>query len=186
MLALCGMLAAGRAEALSLSLATATPSIGLGQVALVDVWVSGFDEGQTLRAFDLDLLFDEPPLGYASLEFDVLLGAPGAEAVTSGGALGAGQVDLAESSVLSGAALDGLQGSSFRLAQIGLRGLEPGLAELGFGPAELIGLGAVTLPVTATSGLTIEVLVPEASALATLGLGLAMLALVRAGRRREG
>lgn len=174
-----GLLAAlgpGRAEALSISLSTATPVIALGQVAFVDVLVSDLPEGQALRAFDLDVLFDAPPLGYDSLAFDGLLGAPGAEASTSGGAVGAGAVDLAENSFLAGDALLARQPETFRLARIGLRGVALGTAALAIGPAELIGLGAAELPLAASSGLSIEVVVPEPGVAGMLALGLAALA----------
>jgi hypothetical protein len=170
-----GLLAAGRAEAVSISLVTATPEIGLGQNVYVDVILSGLEEGEALRAFDLDIAFDDLRLGYEALVFDVFLGDPGGDATVAGGLPEAGLVDLAENSFLSGAALQGLQSSEFRLARIALYGLAPGSANLAFAQVELIGLAAAPLPVTEATGLSILV-VPEPVAVAYLLLGIAGLA----------
>lgn len=181
--ALAALLVAGRAEALSISLVTATPVIGIGQVALVDVLVADLPEGQALRAFDLDVVFDAPPLAYASLVFDGFLGTPPAEVITGGGPVASDRVDLAATSLLPGGALLELQTGPFRLARIGLLGVELGSAALGFGLAELVGLGGVPLLVAGSSGLSIEV-VPETSTTVLLAFGLTGLAIGRARRRR--
>jgi hypothetical protein len=171
----CLALASGRAEALSISLTSPSASVPLGGVALVDVWVSDVGEGQALRAFDLAVLFDQPPLGFASLVFDAALGEPGVGALVDGGPSGAGRVDLAANSFLMGDALLELQPAVFRLARIELAGLALGLANVTIGPAEMIGLGAILLPVDSTSGLSLLV-VPEPGVVTALALGLALLA----------
>ena len=181
--ALTALLVSGRADALSISLVTATPVIGIGQIAFVDVFVADLPEGQALRAFDLEVVFGAPPLAYASLAFDGFLGQPPAEAITGSGPIVSGRVEIAATSLLPSDALLELQPDAFRPARIGLLGVELGIAALAFGPAELIGLGGLPLSATGSSGVSIEV-VRETSTTLLLVSGLAGLAIGRARRRR--
>ncbi|HME72279.1 MAG TPA: cohesin domain-containing protein [Myxococcota bacterium] len=126
-LAAASFLAGGPVHALSLSLAPTAVTQDPGLDFSLVLSVGGFGESGTarLQAFTVKLAYDPALLELVSTAFGSQLGVPPTTALANATAA-AGVVTLTENSLLSAAALNAQQPSTFDLATLTFRGLTPG------------------------------------------------------------
>ena len=178
-----------RAQAASLELMPASPSVFAGSPLDVDIVIAGLGAGAapTLAAFDLDVSFLPSALSFVSVSFGFDLGFPGGDAITASGLLGGPlRIDLAAYSLLSNATLNANQPDTFVLATLHFLGLAPGTSPLAITQAVLAntagGPGGNAIVAT-LQGASVDVLpVPEATTVALVGLGVALLGAQRRAR----
>ena len=177
-LASLGVLAllSGPAGAATLSILPSVQGIA-GVPATADVVVSGLTAAGPLGGFEIEILFDDGVLDFASAGFGGGLGAiissdPLDFSADAFGEItpGAGSVLLVQASYLSDLDLDALQSDSFTLATLVLSGHTRGSSALSFGTAvltnafgnEFAGVtlndGAVDVPAPATVPLMLSAL----------------------------
>jgi hypothetical protein len=177
-----------RADAATIALSPATLAPASGSTFSLDVVVSGLGAGvaPSLGAFDLNVAYDPAKLTFSGASFGPLLGTPPSEAITDV-LPGAGSVNLAEVSLLSPAALDGLQPASFTVATLQFVALNetPSVVSVSSGllsdsfanPIGIESLGSATISPTSA--------VPEPGAFLLYGAGLMVVARSSLLRRRS-
>jgi Cohesin domain len=182
-----GLAGALRADAATITLSPATSAPSVGSTFSLDVVVSGLEtaSASSLGAFDLNVAYDPSKLTFSGATFGPLLGTlPGeafADVLPS-----AGSINLAEVSLLSPAALDGLQPASFTVAtlQFVATSATPSTVSVSSGllsdafarPIGIDSLGSATVSPTSA--------VPEPGAFLLYGAGLLVVARSRRFRRR--
>lgn len=128
---LCTMAIAGQAHGASLSLMPDSLTLGVGDTADFDLYISGLgsDGAPSLGAFKLDIMFDQNILAFESLIFGPYLGDPDLSNsfvnTTTPGA-----VELDEVSFLPASDLDSLQPASFPLASLTFTMINLGFSDL--------------------------------------------------------
>jgi hypothetical protein len=178
----------GQALALSLSLSANPPVIKPtfpGNLTNVVLDISGLTAGgpDSLGAFDLDVTFDDSVLELHSVIFGTSLGDEGlGEAITFVDSSTAGVVGLDEVSLLFDFELDAIQGESFTLANIILRGIAKGSSNLGLENVVLSDAFGFQLPDPTLQGANVSV--PEPATLFLLASGFAAMGLWRVRARR--
>ncbi len=128
-------------HALEVSLNPSTQTIGIGDTALVELNISGLEDGAapSLGAFLVEITFDESILSFDSVVYGAFLGDtdPSAFETDIFTTTGAGFISLDEGSLLWDDELDALQSDSFTLAILSFIGLSGGTSSLGFGDVDL-------------------------------------------------
>ncbi len=169
----------------SLALLPALSETDVGGTVSIELAIADLGDGlpPSAGSFDVDLTFDDSLLRLDSVDFGASLGAPlSLQEVLPG----AGEVSLAEVSLLSPGELDALQSDGFVLANLQFTAVEVGTSEVAFADA-LVGDGfGQPLPVEllgpANVVSTAATAVPEPGALALFALGsLVVSAAVRRG-----
>ncbi len=170
-------------------------SVAVGATTTVDLTISGLGamSPPSLSAFDLDLTFNRAVVsvsntlfGSSSAPFDQL-NIGGAGSITQANQPSSGNLHLVEVSLDSSSVLDSQQQASFILAEISLRGVQPGSTALSLSvnalgdsqgnPLAASGVAGGTLSVKGTS------VVPEPASITLLCSGLAMLLALFLGRK---
>ena len=173
-------------QAISIGFQPASQTVALGDPVLVDVVVSDLG-GEIVSAYDLDIGYDAAILSAVSVTFGPFLGDEALFEVFSDFDLSTpGLVDLAQLSLLSDAALLGLQGGdSVVLARLEFGTVGMGVTSLGFtfdSFNDIKGLDAEQLVIEAVAGDVAVIPEPHASLLFALGV----LVFSRAARRSSG
>ena len=129
-----------QAAGITLTVNPMQPSAGVGETTQVDFTISGLGamSAPSLSAFDFDLKFD-PALvsvshtlfGSSSAPFDQL-NISGAGSIAQANQPSPGDLHLIEVSLDSPSVLDSRQQGAFTLAEVSLRGLQPGTTALSF------------------------------------------------------
>ncbi len=179
--------AATDARALTISLTTLSPIVGLGNGFSVDVVIADLAAPglPALRSYDLDITFGPAGLAFApDVVFGAQLGTPDVGSIAEAGLSAPNLLDVAQVSFLSTPTLDALQSStSFVLATLVFRGVALGTHEISLTQIVLGDhLGAALSLELPPEPLLIEVVVPEPISLGLVGLGLGVLGVQR--RRR--
>ena len=128
------------AQAITIQFVPADQTVNLGDLASVDILLSGLGEGvaPSLGSFDLDVTFDPTILVPVSVTFGPFLGDPLDPLETLTAYLFApGLVDLAEVSLLFDFELDALQPNGFPLATLFFDTVGVGTSLLTFSQVEL-------------------------------------------------
>lgn len=171
------------AGAVSITLVPDALVVTAGGGLAIDVFVAGLEgtgDAQTLRAFDLDVLFDPALLALDDVVFDVHLGEPGLAALVDWKEPVAGVADFAESSLVPAADLRAAQPGAFQLVRLDFTALGPGTADLGFGPVELVGVRGVAIADASLAGARVEIApIPEPGALLVFGAALFLVSRAR-------
>ncbi len=173
-------------QAISIGFQPVSQSVVLGDSVLVDIVVSDLG-GEIVSAYDLDITYDAAILSAVSVTFGPSLGNEALFEVFSDSDLSMpGLVDLAQLSLLSDAALLGLQGGdSVVLARLEFGTVGMGVTSLGFTFDrfnDIKGLNAEQLVIEAVAGNVAVIPEPHASLLFALGVVL----FSRAARRSSG
>lgn len=132
---LCSMAAGAQAFGASVSLIPDSQTIGVGDTADFDLYISGLGsyEAPSLGAFELDIMFDQNILAFESLIFSPYLGDPdpsNLETDSSVDTTTPGAVGLYEVSFLPASDLDLLQPASFTLASMTFTMINLGFSDL--------------------------------------------------------
>lgn len=185
------MIFAAPAFCLSFSIDPGAQSIRPGDMAMLELNISGLGDGAapSLGAFDLTIDFDTNFLEFhlPSLVFSDFLGAPDTdlrpgftttfESDTFAALSAPGQINLGEVSLLPVAELQALQPSAFTLASFSFIGLNPGDTSIFLDPVVLSDENGLVL---AELNLSAEVnLVPEPATILLLAIGFGGIALFR-------
>jgi hypothetical protein len=140
-------------------------TVTTGQSVSVDVLISGHAPGATpsIGAFDFNVGYDPAILSPAGVAFAPFLGDPSAGEALTGFSITPGDLEFAEVSLLSPAALDGLQPADFRLATLSFNAAVSGTTSVTFRTATVDDAFGNKLPA-----------VPEPNTLvfAALGIGI--------------
>jgi len=129
----CSLAVAGQALALSISILPSSQDIKPGNIATVDLFVSGLDPSgpDSLGAFALDITYDDTILIFTSVDFGSYLGDPSiGEAMVFFDDSIPGVLYLDEVSWLLDTELDALQPDSFTLATAIFTGIDLGSSSL--------------------------------------------------------
>ena len=125
---LCFMAAGAQAFGASVSLLPDSQTIGVGDTADFDLWISGLGsyKAPSLGAFDLDIMFDQNILAFGSLIFGSSLGSSDSSVDTTT----PGVVALDETSFLLTSELYTYQPESFILASLTFTMINLGFSDL--------------------------------------------------------
>jgi hypothetical protein len=179
-----GLLAAGAAQAATLSLSPA--SIGPvtpGTTLVFDLILSGVgdDANNTVGAYDFDLSYDPAVVSFAGFTYHPFLGVlEDDEVIVASGAAG-GTIDIAAVSLLDEASLVALQPASFAVGTITLVAVGPGAFALAFTQSIVSDVNALDIALTQVDGASVQV-VPEPGTAWLLAGGLAWLGARRRAR----
>lgn len=155
-------------------------TINAGDSGLVSVVIGGTTAGAppSVGAFDLKLAYNPSVVMFTGATFSNLLGNIGLLEALSSTNPGSGAVEVSETSLLSGAALDALQPDTFTLATFAFKGIGNGTSPLTITSALISDANAlnITQSFTLSSG-SITVTVPEPGTALTIMAGVGFLAL---------
>ncbi|MFT7722873.1 MAG: cohesin domain-containing protein [Roseateles sp.] len=182
-LASAALLLACAAQAGTVSLVPSTTTLTAGQSLSVDIMLDDLAPGQSIAAFDIDLVFNAAVLAVNGVSFGSALGVDGIDQFTDA-VLSTGRIDLAAVSLLVDTELLAAQGGAFALATLSFLTLDAGLANLqldtatwpgpmfgdAFGDAVTVAVGAQ--PAIRVTAATHGIPEPGSLALAALALGL--------------
>jgi hypothetical protein len=183
-LALAALLAAGQAEAVTITLAVPSGTVAVGAPVSVTLAIAGLVAGAApgVGAFDVGIAFDPAVLGFQSALFGTgldVFGLGDVQTVTSG----SGTVNLFEVALDTPADLIANQGSAFILATLTFSALASGTSPLTITLNALADAAGGALPATLSgTSITVAAAVPEPQTYLLMLSGLAVLAGV--GRRK--
>jgi hypothetical protein len=167
-------------HALALELTPSRSFVRVGDSVRLNVRIDGLGDGTALGAYDLAVRWDPLMLEATGIEADTFLGSPSLGEAWVDAAAGTGEASLAVLSLLSPAALYGIQPGAFGLAWIDFEAVGVGMA--GFEVSSLVLSDAFGGPLIPDEILVGELIVPEPQPIASSLAGMIALEILR--RRR--